>query len=157
EALGLRDDEPFNDVAVLAPLKVFLAAHPMRTPTKEQAAIHEAGHLVGFESCRFLAFKAEIRGSTFGRDGWSGLAYPCNSPPYNWPQDLVPDDFLHDARGALAGPIAEELLSGGGVHHSIGELADAALRSDRAAELLGRDDVELWDETVLGAVALVER
>jgi hypothetical protein len=154
---GLRCDEPFNDDAFLAPLKVFLAAHPMRSGTKEQVALHEAGHFVGFEACGLIAGTAEIHGSTFGRYGWGGVAKPWNSPAYLWPQDLVPDDFLGDARAALAGPVAEELLADGDALSSIGELADAALRSDRAAELSGRDDIEMWNETLLGAVALVER
>jgi hypothetical protein len=89
DVLGLRCDEPFNDDAVLAPLKVFLAAHPMRVMTMEQVALHEAGHFVGFEACGLLAGTAEIHGSCFGRRGWGGVACPWNPPAYSRPQDLM--------------------------------------------------------------------
>ena len=55
-------------------LELFLARHPMRAATKEQAAIHEAGHFVAFERLGLLAAKAEIHGSAFGRGGWGGAA-----------------------------------------------------------------------------------
>ena len=78
-----------------------------------------------------------------------GPAYLC--------YPLAPDDFLRDAQAVLAGPIAEELLGGGDLlGSSIGELIDAAIRSRRAADLAGRDSIEMWDETLLGAVALIE-
>jgi hypothetical protein len=154
EVLGLYCNGPFDDDAVLARLKVFLTAHPMGEVTKWLAALHEAGHFVAYERLGFLAGTAEIRGSRFGRGGWGGGACRWSPPIYDG--RLAPDDFLRDARGALAGPIAEELLGGGDALHIIGELIDASIRSDRAAELWGRDSIEMWDETLLGAVALVE-
>jgi hypothetical protein len=154
EVLGLYCNGPFDDDAVLARLKVFLTAHPMGEVTKWLAALHEAGHFVAYERLGFLAGTAEIRGSRFGRSGWGGGACRWSPPIYNG--RLAPDDFLRDAQGALAGPIAEELLGNGDVLDSIGELVDAAIRSARAAELRGRDSIEMWDETLLGAVALVE-
>ena len=42
DALG-RPDGPFNDDAVLAPLKVLLAAHPMRAATKNQGGNSRGG------------------------------------------------------------------------------------------------------------------
>ena len=155
EVLGLHCDGPFDDDAALASLKVFLTAHPMRAATKLQAAIHEAGHFVLFEWLGFLAGTAEIRGSRFGRHGWGGGACRWNPPIYR--PDLASDDFLRDARGALAGPIAEELLGGGDVLRIIGELVDASIRSARAADLAGSEYFEMWYEIVLGTVALVER
>jgi hypothetical protein len=154
EVLGLHCNGPFDDDAALASLKVFLTAHPMRAATMEQAALHEAGHFVLFERLGFLAGTAAIYGSPFGRNGWGGGACRWSPPIYNG--RLAPDDFLRDAQAALAGPIAEELLGGGDVLGGIGELVDASIRSARAADLAGRDTIEMWDETLLGAVALVE-
>jgi hypothetical protein len=117
--------------------------------TKWLAALHEAGHFVAYERLGFLAGTAEI-----GESG-GGHACPWAPPIYSYP--LAPDDFLRDAQAVLAGPIAEELLGGGDLlGSSIGELIDAAIRSRRAADLAGRDSIEMWDETLLGAVALIE-
>ena len=149
-------DEPFDDDAVLASLKVFLARHPTRPATEEQAASHEAGHFVAYERLGFLATTAEIYGSRFGRGGWGGAARRWNSPVYNWLQDWYPDAFLRDAQAMLAGPIAEELIGGGDALSSVGEVIAASVLVRRAAELLGRDTIEMWGETLLGAVALVE-
>jgi hypothetical protein len=155
EVLGLHCNGPFDDDAALASLKVFLTAHPMGTVTRGDAAFHESGHFVAYERLGFLAGTAEIYGSPFGRGRWGGGASCWNHLIYDG--HLAPDDFLRDAQGALAGPIAEDLLGGSDALRIIGELVDAVIRSGRAAELLGRDAFEIWNETLLGAVALVER
>jgi hypothetical protein len=155
-ALG-RPDVPFNDDAVIAPLKVLLAAHPMRAATKSQAAIHEAAHFILYERLGFLATIADICGQPFGRGGWGGSARRWNSPLFYWMEDWYPDAFLRDAQAMLAGPIAEELIGEGEALSSVGEVVAASILVRRAAELLGRDDIEMWDETLLGTVALLER
>ena len=50
----------------------------------------------------------------------------------------------------LAGPIAEELIGGGDALSSVGEVIAASVLVRRAAELLGRDTIEMWGETLLG-------
>ena len=157
QVLGLSPEEPCDDNPFLATLEKSLAkTRWMRGPTKEEVSFHEAGHLVGFEACGMVADRAEIHGSPFGRDGWSGFASPLNPPVFERPQALVADDFVRYAYVLLAGPIAAELFGDGDTLDCIGELSAAAMYSDRAADLLNRDDVEMWYEVLLGAVALVE-
>ena len=150
---------PFDKYALAGPLEAFLAKHPMQYTTRSQVATHEAGHFVAFEACGLCAGTASIYG---GRDGWSGEANAWNLPNYSgehWVCDyaIYSAGFINEARAALAGPIAEELLDEGDAFDAIGELVEAALRANRAAQMLGRDEAEIWDETLLAAVAIVER
>ncbi len=151
-------DEPFDANVILGRLGAFLASHPMRAATRAQVAVHEAGHLVGFEFGGLVAGKAQIYGTPFGRGGWGGKAFPLNPPCYSEGQQHTdPDQFLHDARAALAGPLAEDLISCGDAPSSIGELVAARVIAERAAELLNRDEAAVWREILRGAIALVER
>jgi hypothetical protein len=71
------------------------------------------------------------------------------------PEDWDPDALLAEAQASLAGPLAEELLGAGDALSSIGELVEAAMLSDRAAELSNCDDTEVWGKTLRGTIALV--
>jgi hypothetical protein len=136
---------------------VFLVKHPMVAATRAHAAIHEAAHFISFELGGLGAGAARIDGSAFGHGGWSGEAWPWNSHIKSSLLDLGPDDFLREAQYSAAGPLAEELLGDGCAVSSIGELVEARVFADRAAELLNCDEIETWHAALRGGIALVER
>lgn len=150
--------EWWADEPLIGPLEEFLTRHPMSAASKEMVALHEAGHSITFERLGMWMAFAHIHGSAFGHYGWSGGASARNSVvwdprPETW--DLAA--FRGEARSALAGPIAEELLGGGDALGSIGELAGARCWAERVAELEGREEHEVVREVVISATSLVER
>jgi hypothetical protein len=141
----------------LGALEAFILRHPTTAATKEQAASHEAGHSIAHECLGMMMHAATIAGPPFGRGGWGGTAQYRELFYGPWGGEWYPDAMQRGATAMLAGPIAEELIGGGDALSSVGEVVAASVLMRRAAELLGRDTIEMWEETLLGAVALVER
>jgi hypothetical protein len=120
--------------------------------------MHEAGHLIGYEFEGLVAGKAQIGGPPFGRGGWGGTAWRFETPCIeHGPWANKPDEFLREAKGMLAGPLAEEVLGDGDALSSLGELTKAKLLVKRAAELSARDPGEVWRGTLIVTAAIVER
>jgi hypothetical protein len=147
---------PRNEAGDLDVLEAFILRHPTTAATKEQAASHEAGHSIAHERLGMMMHAAEITGPPFGRGGWGGTARYRELFYGPWRGEWYPDAMQRGATAMLAGPIAEELIGRGEALSSVGEVVAASVLVRRAAELLGRDTIEMWEETLLGAVALVE-
>lgn len=142
--------------AVHSGVMSWLSKYPLRAATRRQAALHEAGHLIAFEAEGMVAFYATIRGSSFGRAGWGGVAN-CQQPPAIGPDCFDPDELLREARATLAGAWAEAVLGDGDVFSSPSELCEAHLLAVRTAKLSARDEVQVWRETLLRTAAIVEQ
>lgn len=127
--------------------------------SRETVAAHECGHFVAYEHEGMCAGTAHIKGSAFDRNGYGGRAQNWDDPLYlepgHWEHD--PKDFNRFARVTLAGPIAEEIIGGGDAMANIGELMNARVYSDRAADLIGELYGVVWTENVRKTVAMVER
>lgn len=124
---------------------------PPRHVSRESVAAHESGHFVTLHLERFGACSAKIFGS---RHGWAGEAHQWSAPCLTNPCQL-----LGQARVAVAGPIAEELLGDvgrGGAADNIEELLKARFILARAAELSGRKKGPLWRSTLIEAAQRVE-
>ena len=147
---------PRNEAVDLDVLEAFILRHPTTAATKEQAASHEAGHSIAHERLGMMMHAATINGPPFGRGGWGGTAQYRELFYGPWMGEWFPDAMWRGAIAMLAGSIAEELIGGGDALSSVGEVIAASVLVRRAAELEGRDVIEMWDETLLGAVALVE-
>lgn len=145
--------ESFRET-LLTRARNFLRQHPVCAATRQQVAIHEAGHLVSFELEGMVAARAKVDGKSVGDNGWCGVAN-CWDPPVVNPKTDA-HDLLREARAALAGPIAEELLSGGDVCASLGELIDARVLTDRAGRQLGCDPDQLLHEVLVSVAASIE-
>lgn len=143
---------------VLDAVEALLSKDPMQPGTKRHAAIHEAGHLAGYENQGMAATSAVIEGRPFGHGSWGGWASyfiePCIEPG-PWISD--PNDFLRMAKGIFTGPLAEGLLANGHTTSAIGELTEAKLLTSRAAQLLGQEEDEVLRETLMMSAAIVER
>jgi len=137
-----------------ARMRNFLHEHPMPAATRQQTAVHEAGHLVAFELEGMSAWAAEISGTPFGHQGWGGSASCSNEVFVN--EKANASDLLRHARAAVAGPIAEGLIARGDVYGSVGELIDARVLIDCAARRLGADPDELAHATLVQVVAYIE-
>jgi hypothetical protein len=148
-----RDEEGMS----LTVLEPFLAIHPMQAATRDQVAIHEAGHFVAFERLGLLAGNAEIRGSAGGRNGWSGRATSWHWRSYQRPEDWDAASLRREALTVLAGPIAEELSGAGDTLSSIGELVEASVLAFRAAASDGPVPSDVLREVLIEAISLVER
>jgi hypothetical protein len=126
-----------------------LLRHPYQVSTKDQAAIHEAGHFIAFEVEGMTAGMAEIFGTPFGHDGWGGEAKAWNEAPYGqtngYRDPPTPQDLMSDARVALAGPWTERSLGCGKIRCSskfccsISEIIEAHFLSDCVAKIFNLD------------------
>ncbi len=132
---------------ILIAVRGFLNWHPMQTATKEQAALHEAGHFVAYEVEGLGAGQSEIRGTPFGRGGWSGSAAPYESRLDPW-SDPTANDLIAEAKTAIAGPWAEELLGSGDLLSSISEVLEFHFLVAVAAKTLGNDRHKLLAATI---------
>ena len=139
-------------------VKKFIAArfqqYPPQPMTKEQAALHEAGHYIAFEAEGMIATTAEIHGSAGGRKGWGGIAYAAERPMYN-AQPITPGKLISEARAAIAGPWAEFSLGGGDFSDSISEIIEVHFLAACAAERLGCRRHQVLDHIVVGTAATV--
>ncbi len=145
--------EGFREVLYVR-LRNFLREHPMRAATREQTAIHEAGHLISFEMQEMVAEYARLEGASFGHGGWGGAANCWERPSIGPKADAR--NLLRDARCALAGPVAEELLGGGDVFGSVGELIDARVLINFAARQVGYQPDALAREELLSVANAIE-
>lgn len=131
---------------------------PRHVASRERAAVHECGHIVGFESQGLNASGARLSGSPGDPLGWSGEA-SCGGDLYlepgRWSHD--PENFYRKARIVLAGPIAEEIVAGGHALFRVGELMGARVYSDHGAALTPEFSGAAWIENVCKAIAMVER
>lgn len=145
--------------AISAAISVWLPQFLSLNASRETVAAHECGHFVAYEHEGMCAGTAHIKGSAFDRYGWGGGAQYWGDPLYlepgRWEHD--PEDFCRFARVTLAGPIAEEIIGGGDAMANIGELMNARVYSDRAADLIGELHGVVWTENVRKTVAMVER
>ena len=149
--------EPLGKDVVLAGLEALLAKHPMQGATREQAAVHEAAHLVFDEAAGMGPTTAKIFGTPGFSRGWGGEARAMGARCFEQtPERHDPIEFLRDARQSVAGTVAEELIAGGDALSSIGELVQAWAYVYRASELWGCDHAALWRKTLSRAVALME-
>jgi hypothetical protein len=148
---------PRNEGSDLGILEAFTLRHPMTAATKEQAAIHEAGHSIAYERLGMMMNAAEITGPRFGRGGWGGTAQYCELFYGPWRGEWYPDAMQRGAIATLAGPIAEELIGRGEALSSLGEVVAAIVLVRRAAELEGRKPSEFLHEVFLGTSRLVAR
>ncbi len=151
---------PYPKQPIREVFAAYLTSYPTPAATKEMVALHEAGHYIAFERLGMIATTAAIRGSAFGRDGWSGGANAIERPDHHWVMNARRWGLAllwNEAIAGLAGPIAEEILGGGDALGSVSELAGAALWVACAAELAGQDGGEALRQTVRKAIALVER
>ena len=148
---------PRNEEGDLGILEAFTRRHPMTAATKEQAAIHEAGHSVAYERLGMMMNAAEINGPPFGRGGWSGTAQYRELFYGPWRGEWYPGAMRRGAIATLAGPIAEELIGRGDALSSVGEVVAAIVLVRCAAELEGHKPSEILHEVVLGSSVLVTR
>ena len=139
-----------------AVFEAFLTRHPMRNATREQVALHEAGHFIGFERVGSGAFQAHVDGTPFGHYGWGGGANGLDRLEYLYPEEWTPDQLRREAWTGLGSPIAEELIGGGDALGSVGELVEAAVLAFKAADVARRDGDKVLREVIVGGVSLVE-
>jgi hypothetical protein len=134
-------------VHILGAVKDCLNLYSMRAATREQAALHEVGHFVAFEVFGLGAYSASIKGTKFGRGGWCGAAQPLEERLNKW--DTPTGNYLiAEAKIALAGAWAEELLGCGDAMSSTSEIIEAHLLIAKAAEMSGQDHLTLISQTL---------
>jgi hypothetical protein len=109
----------------------FLHEHPLAAASRRQAAVHEAAHMVAYEALGMVASRASIRGTTFGRNGWSGTAHPLEMLPLTSSSNLI-----REAIAAYVGPRAESRLAGGDECSSPGERLECFLLASLADDLV---------------------
>jgi hypothetical protein len=152
-------NESWPEEAVCAALTPWLAGHPTRGATREQAAIHEAGHFVVFECVEMIACTARIYGPRGGGGAWTGTAAPATRAKWS---AIYGENFGGSAMvggeaiAAMAGPIAEELIGGGDALSSIGELIGGSIWAARAGELTNTPEKAAVSSAVATSVSLVE-
>ena len=137
---------------LLAAIERFLRRRLWPSPSRGEAAAHEAGHLTLSARLGLDPRGVEIWGKRDLR-GWGG-GMSCLGPPFFHspinPQDDA-DLLWRVAAAMLAGPIAEDRWGDEGrAIANVGELIAASAWAYKAAELSGRDPGEVWRE-VLGA------
>ena len=134
-----------------------LLRHPTRGASKRQAALHEAGHFVAYEAETMVAAAAVIERGSQRCQAWTGWAL-CLHSPYTLygPFPHNPEDFLRDARAALAGPWAEALLGDGDALGSLAEVCEARLLVTQGARMMNRSNRDIWRETLVRTGAIVE-
>jgi hypothetical protein len=149
--------KPLDEDVVRAGLEALLAKHPLPGATKDQAAVHEAAHLVSHKAAGMGPTRARIFGSSGFSRGWGGEARAMGPRCVEQlPEKHDPREFVRDARTLVAGPVAEELIAGGDALSSIGELVQAWVYVNRASELLDCDHTSLWRKLLAGTVTFVE-
>jgi hypothetical protein len=147
-----RGNAPANTRKFIAKrLRVF----PPMSHTRIQIAFHEAGHYVASEATGMMATFAEIRGSNFGRGGWSGFAQSANSLLWT-PIPYVPSDLIHEAAMRLAGPWAEYVLGDGDFYSSLYEVFAPYGIAYRVAQMRGQSTLEVLTEVIQVTVAIVD-
>lgn len=153
-------NESYPEDAIRAALAPWLAGHLTRGATREQAAIHEAAHLVAFERVGMIACTAQIYRSRGGQGAWAGTAGPAERAGWSriWGKNFGgPTMIRGEAIAAMAGPIAEEVIGGGDALSSIGELVSASLWAMRAGELAGQPWKATVSSAVVESISLVEQ
>jgi hypothetical protein len=137
--------------AIRSALTPVLAKYPAREATRDEVAIHEAGHFVLFERMGMGAAQARIFGPAGGRGAWTGTAGAWGRADRQWVTKANTwghEPLWGEAIAALGGPFAEALLGRGDAFGSLGELVAATLWAVRVAKLTG----EPWEAAVLKAV-----
>lgn len=145
----------FDDGALPAAFRAWLARGQTQWPSKSEAAAHECGHVAAYAAAGVPLIRVKIYPAHSKPGAWLGLAYhaPCHLPLI-WSRD--PELFSLLACLTLAGPIAEEIIGGGHALRNLTELWRARAFSDRAAEVSDNHSSALWGENVWRAVASVE-
>jgi hypothetical protein len=131
--------------------------HPMRGATQREAAIHEAGHYVGYEVVGMQAAVAELFSPRRGETEWSGRASAWDMRPRDR-EGYTPDILRADLVATLAGPIAEALLTPeGDPLSSLPELVEARFVAEALADMTNRAAAGVFFLAALRAASMVER